>query len=122
MACFKLVNEKNPEKLPVGFKRAWVKALRSGKYRRGEGYLYQKSSGGLHPKHCCLGVAARVCGCPIDSINNRVAFIDSIHARRVPAILIGSGSIDKSVTSFLADMNDSGKKFSEIADYIEEYL
>ena len=32
----------------------WVKALRSGKYKQGDGYLCQITSKGK--KHCCLGV------------------------------------------------------------------
>ena len=41
--------------------------------------------------------------------------------RKIPNILHGDGDSDV-VVSTLIDMNDNGKSFSEIADYIEENL
>lgn|SRR5574343_435463 len=38
----------------------WLKALRSGKYKQGEGYLKKETSDG--PEHCCLGVACELSG------------------------------------------------------------
>ena len=37
-------------------KDKWVKALRSGKYKQGTGYLINSSNDGGQCKHCCLGV------------------------------------------------------------------
>jgi len=35
--------------------KKWVKALRSGKYKQGDGYLKEYNSKN-QPRHCCLGV------------------------------------------------------------------
>jgi len=35
--------------------KKWIKALRSGKYKRGEGFLKHFNSKN-QPRHCCLGV------------------------------------------------------------------
>jgi hypothetical protein len=35
--------------------KKWIKALRSGKYKRGEGFLKRFNSKN-QPRHCCLGV------------------------------------------------------------------
>lgn len=37
-------------------KNKWVKALRSGKYKQGTGYLIKSSNDGNQCQHCCLGV------------------------------------------------------------------
>lgn len=42
-------------------KAAWIKALRSGEYRQGQGVLQRRSKKG--PSYCCLGVLATVKGC-----------------------------------------------------------
>lgn len=55
----KRVNTRPPEfgsKLDPKFKRRWVKALRSGKYKQGHGQLKDVGSN----TYCCLGVAAEV--------------------------------------------------------------
>lgn len=36
----------------------WLKALESGKYKQGQGYLCKIDNG--KPRYCCLGVAAKV--------------------------------------------------------------
>lgn len=41
-------------KLKPAIKESWVKALRSGEYRQGQGHLY------FHGRHCCLGVLAEL--------------------------------------------------------------
>lgn len=40
---------------------AWVKALRSGKYKQGKGQLRYEEDHGIPATHCCLGVLAEVC-------------------------------------------------------------
>jgi hypothetical protein len=37
-------------------KDKWVKALRSGEYKQGTGYLIKSSHDGNQCEHCCLGV------------------------------------------------------------------
>ena len=39
-------------------KKRWVKALRSGEYKKGKEYLKQNTPKGL--RHCCLGVLCEI--------------------------------------------------------------
>lgn len=106
-------------------KTEWIAALRSGKYKQGRGKLR------VDDKFCCLGVLC-------DLYDNKNWFdTKEIH-------IFGQGSIysyslDNTVnrnflpyhvqkglqlkyedTVELAQMNDDGKTFDEIADHIEE--
>lgn len=97
-------------------KARWVKALRSGKYKQCTGKLTDKKGG-----YCCLGVLQRL-----------------VTRREPPSGWDYSGSeamplkmrpLNKKVRGWsdsphivLAQMNDGGKNFSEIADYIEKNL
>lgn len=121
----------NPE-----IKRAWVKALRSGNYKQGQGALRQ------HDRFCCLGVLCdlavkagvdvEVALCqltlngyyrydnesnyPPSKVNNWA----DIDYYEVP-----DGEQDPDAdyqTISLADLNDGGTSFTEIANLIEEHL
>lgn len=41
--------------------KAWVEALRSGKYKQGKGWLRQEEPG-VEPTFCCLGVLCDLSG------------------------------------------------------------
>lgn len=108
-------------KLPEAFKEKWLKALRSGKFKQGQSVLKDKD------KFCCLGVAARICHVPDEKFRS-AAFIEDDFVKRnektikkyLPKVLIGDTEnilIDK-----LTSMNDSGKSFNKIANWIEKYL
>ncbi len=114
-------------------KTKWVKALRSGKYRQGRVYLRIAATHGGHPKHCCLGVLCDVMGKDMKDIatNNRQMLSEVVDAGKVlgrdrfPAMagLRNYTENDKfDAEGLLAEMNDSGFKFREIADWIEENL
>jgi hypothetical protein len=97
----------------------WIKALRSGKYKQGKGYLYNAA----YNKWCCLGV------------------LNDLHGGRLGNGTIGTLRLDngiiKSDTGFicslnarLVDLNDKGYtdtdgftkdslNFDEIADIIQ---
>ncbi len=45
-------------RLPKEFVEDWITALRSGKYKQGQGELYSEG------KYCCLGVACSISGTP----------------------------------------------------------
>lgn len=103
-------------------RRVWIEALRSGTYPQGDGYLYNNG------KYCCLGVAREVLGLLAD---------DSLELLDIDAAdLLGigrstAGEIEpvfkavpeppevRCVQDGLANMNDNGKTFDEIADVIE---
>lgn len=111
-------------------KAKWVKALRSGKYTQTAGALYSNVSilNKEKPGYCCLGVLARVNGVE-DTYLQHCAKLDDISdicpAAKDSTEWLGpweDHSIAFSTQSQLAFMNDSGKSFAEIADWIEASL
>lgn len=108
-------------RLPKTFKAKWLKALRSGGYRQGSGYLVEDISGNDH--HCCLGVAADVCG-----VNGRFGFEDVLATvpfelpdpKRLPSLLLQQyDSAEPNLPTLLSMMNDHGSSFEEIANVID---
>lgn len=92
-------------------KAKWIEALRSGSFVQARGFL--KNSDG----HCCIGVLAEVQGMPW----SRMGPTDSdLQTSWLPTGYRGGLSTDQ--MNDLANMNDGGKTFPEIADYIEENL
>lgn len=109
------------KKLPVKFKKAWVKALRSGKYKQGRGTLLEDN------RFCCLGVACSIAGVDkkkmldIGLIPPRKAF------EKVPTILKEGITKNNELTERLIKMNDGeflqkGFSFKRIATWIEKNL
>lgn len=97
-------------KLDPVFKANWVAALRSGEFKQTtKGYLK------LGNAYCCLGVGCVVAGVPIPIF---------IHGRAVVsyAPLNDKVGLSARASRILAAMNDGGKSFPEIADYIEANL
>ncbi len=110
------------DKLPVAFKKKWLKALRSGKYKQGEGQLERIDADG-NAKYCCLGVACKMLY-PKERIKGGIIELDQYE--KVPNILKGTGSENHLVLD-LATMNDGGEEtdpesFGEIANWIEKNL
>jgi len=103
-------------KLPKDFGERWVTALRSGEFPQGRGNL--KNDAG----YCCLGVA-----CVIEKIDPSLLFgkcFPSVGWLPEDTLLYIKGTIGEKFYSHhlegtLASMNDSGKTFLEIADWIE---
>jgi hypothetical protein len=100
----------NPE-----LKAKWVEALRSGKYEQCRRALHDGVG------FCCLGVYGDVRGIPRASLlhhKGAVGPYDDTAAAlnpldEIPTVL---------VRHTLADLNDAGKSFAEIADWIERNL
>lgn len=117
----------NYPKLPLGFKKKWVKALRSGNYKQGSHTLKERHSDGVI-KYCCLGVACEVAEAKIPYKHNNVSYIQKDSGIRgiskIPAMLIGDESDYKNdLAEKLAGMNDSGRwSFDKIATWIEVNL
>lgn len=105
-------------------KRKWIKALRSGKYRQGQGELYSKG------KYCCLGVLARIQGCSTTKL---------LHHDDMTKPPVGfGGRLGSNTRDTLIEMNDGRmyrdpntgaltdgidkKSFKEIAAFIEANL
>ena len=104
-------------KLPKAFKIKWLKALRSGDYLQSTHFL-QTDAG-----YCCLGVACRIEHPKMKLKGLKVIKGSKFH---VPNILKGDDA--DSLNSYniivdkLASMNDAGKSFKQIANYIEKNL
>lgn len=108
-------------KLEKEFAEKWVKALRSGKYEQGEGYL-ENADG----QYCCLGVACKI-SYPrarllhkffIDSKGQGRGYISKNLEKKMPELLRGTDA-NKFVEK-VSQMNDDGKSFNQIADWIEK--
>ena len=101
------------------YKKIWLKALRSGKYEQGQSFLCN------HNKFCCLGVlldSTKAPGWEVkDGVGHtRVAqvgpghFLDKIDLKKF--------KMENDTQHLLSGMNDGGKGFDEIADWIEQNL
>jgi len=121
--------------------KKWVKALRSGKYKQGQGWLKQYNNKGQE-QHCCLGVLCELYNNEMKkkhkkSLNSK--FIDGCAARVIsfnkqeqglPVVVKKWAEMKDSLGYFidsndkmvqcLADMNDIGRKFKTIANIIEK--
>lgn len=102
-------------------KRKWVRALRSGEYAQGPGWLVKSSDNGY--EHCCLGVLA--CEMVPEFVRQRgdmyAPGVDG-KTNTLPddlAILYG---LDRATQDRLVRYNDGGKDFPWIADWIEANL
>lgn len=110
------------ESMNKKFKAKWVEALRSGRYKQGDGMLRTK---GPENKalYCCLGVACRVLGLRPNKVGN---FPDDSGSGDyagdefpTPSQLKKLGLSKLSARS-LARLNDDGNSFDDIAKVIEK--
>ena len=104
-------------------KAAWVVALRSGKYKQSNGFLYNIVKQG----YCCIGVDAARQGWVMARaeanfakkgtklINNNAQSAELFDA-------LYSNELTIEQVKKLMKMNDSGWTFTEIADWIEANL
>lgn len=98
-------------------KRKWIKALRSGKYEQGGDHLKRGN------RFCCLGVLADIQGCTWErgEPTKKSKNVGMLHQESVLLSPSFCG-IRKSTQNSLAEMNDNGSTFAEIADYIEKRM
>ena len=112
--------------------KKWVKALRSGKYKRGSCYLRKKTPTGI--RHCCLGVLCDITpGVTWDSLHDGICRASTLKdysttglpydVRYYAGISNSYGYIPKRRgLNSLSDINDSGKyNFNQIADIVEKH-
>ena len=117
-------------KLKPEFKAQWLDALRSGKYPQGTVYLRRKDFDDLPGGFCCLGV-----GCDItdstqwNDAGNAFGYDSDSNICIVPIEVAREWFVDctsdgqvHNVLNVLTSMNDGGKDFATIADWIEANL
>lgn len=116
------------EKLPIEFKTKWVEALRSGEYDQGNGFLHKKG------RFCCLGVACVIMDYTKTDLDHAHVILKGEENlrrdfRKIPKAIKGHGHGNSEsvggynpVVEFLVHLNDNGRSFEEIADWIEKYL
>ncbi len=123
--------EKKKHRLPKKFAEKWLKALRSGEYEQANGQLYDDEY--LGGSYCCLGVACEVVGhgkvlkekfgekgLPIQA---KIIGKESCVFTKLPGLLREDFAPLREEDSFVesvAEMNDNGQSFKEIADWIED--
>jgi hypothetical protein len=98
------------------FKAAWIAKLRDPSTKQGRGYL-ERADG----SQCCLGVAANLKGVPKELDDEVYAFhFEGSTTRGMPSP--DWEGLTAAQQDILAGMNDIGRSFSEIADWIEANL
>ena len=85
-------------------KAKWIKALRSGKYKQGRGTYYNRQTG----RYCCLGVLAAV-------DQNRAG-------KNLGPVGPSERKTGLPENTDLINMNDNGRRFTTIANWIEKNL
>lgn len=98
-------------------KRKWIEALRSGKYAQGRGSLRVGENA-----YCCLGVLCDLVDGSRWARTDRGFFqYGPSTSLAPPTVSVGTG-LQAGSQLDLINLNDSGKSFPEIADYIEANL
>lgn len=114
-------------KLRPAFKKKWLAALRSGEYAQGTEYLC--NVGKKYDRFCCLGVACDILapgkweeaydGGGALSMNDEVGVPPT---KILDKMFSAKGPDADLVINNLVKMNDDGKKFKTIANWIERNL
>lgn len=107
--------------MDAAIKEKWLAALRSDKYQQAKGRLRYGRG------FCCLGVLADVCEQPWQHDHKGFWLADPCnYGGRVTGMLPNeferAVGLDHTTASLLANMNDRGELFCEIATYIENNL
>lgn len=113
-------------------KRKWVKALRSGEYEQTVGELVDGvvDDSTFTPSYCCLGVLLAECRPESIQVKKDYGYtylgVKEFDTPPNISLVADDLAILWGVTEehqeVLSNMNDDGKSFSAIADYIEENL
>lgn len=102
-------------------KTRWIKALRSGKYKQGRSYLHADD------KFCCLGVLCELAvesGVILPARKEQEDWcytygVSSTAAMPPAEVKFWSDLTNADTLNTLANMNDGGYSFEDIADFIE---
>lgn len=105
-------------RLPKEFAEKWIAALRSGKYKQTQSMLCRNAGDDTY-SYCCLGIAGKICGYT-DELMNGDSVLNGRRYTKVPQELQSIEFNPKLVCKVAGGMNDKGKSFEEIADWIEQ--
>ena len=95
-------------------KAKWLAALRSGKYKQATRTLREPDSN----NYCCLGVLCALAG--MKWKKDITGYY--LHSQTLTPPPVKKAGLGVYEAGELAKMNDQGKSFAEIADYIEANL
>jgi|688.fasta_scaffold608381_2 hypothetical protein len=119
----------------IAIAERWVEALRSGKYTQGKNLLKQKYESG-QIAYCCLGVLCELymhdhpdnpfqpalqLEMPKADSDNGDRYVFGSDCEIPPAAIQKWAGIYRPSCVELAEFNDSGESFDELADRISEY-
>ena len=105
-------------RLPKEFAEKWLSALRSGNYKQGAGQLISKDR-----EYCCLGVACHLISPKADTGESGYIQTDGLYSvsvklfNKIPPLL--RGGLENPFVETVSTMNDTGKAFPEIAEWVE---
>lgn len=101
-------------------RQQWLEALRSGQYTQGHRYLRRSNN-----TYCCLGVLCDLVG-PNDwkpqgahHYSHSTEYTALLPPVIANAVGLRSSFVDQDPLDVVMRMNDTGKSFAEIADWIE---
>jgi hypothetical protein len=98
-------------------KAKWVEALRSGKYKQTKNRLQRDG------KFCCLGVLCEVAGLSSKiEEDGKVYYTTAAGSQLGFSLPAGEFGFSMAIQNALTDMNDHGKRFKTIANWIEKYI
>ena len=102
--------------MKVKWKRLWIKALRSGKFKQTERMLHDRKG------YCCLGVLCKVMEPNTKWKSNKEgAYLFEEEQMFPPARIMKEATLRKPSARVLAKMNDKGKTFKQIAAFISKH-
>lgn len=111
--------------MDADLKSKWIEALRSGKYSQAKGKLRDLIDGN---SYCCLGVLCVVSGAKFerDDEDGWVPYLNGKNIRNaygdeyLAYSFICKIGLSHQTQTHLTKLNDDGKPFFEIADFIEK--
>ena len=92
----------------------WIKALKSNKYAQGKGILLRTVNG--RKQYCCLGVLGNLCNISQSRLRRHGLLKDLVEFKLNPSTDFFTRI---SLQEKLAEMNDNGKTFTQIAKTLE---
>lgn len=120
-----------PARMDPALKAQWLTDLRSGGFKQGQNFLRS-----IKNEYCCLGVLCEALSLQWhiepeddeDTFPMTEYFVydstpdDRGHSDFIPPAIASSIGLPPQIAKHLAEMNDNGDTFAEIANWIEENL